>query len=68
MARFPQQWRSGSDEIVWLSLLVATLEKLSDPEERARPCDPDVLAAARAHLALPVRFQDIYGSHFSLRN
>ncbi|MBN9004201.1 MAG: transcriptional regulator [Rhizobiales bacterium] len=68
MAQSPQQWRSGSGEIAWLSMLVATLEKLSDPDERARPCDPDVLAAAKAHLALPARFQSFYGSRFSLRN
>jgi hypothetical protein len=68
MAQLPQRWRSGNGEIAWLSMLVMTFEKLSDPEERARPCDPDVLAAAKAHLALPVRFPGFYGSRFSLRN
>jgi hypothetical protein len=68
MAQLPQRWRSGNGEIAWLSMLVMTFEKLSDPEERARPCDPDVLAAAKAHLALPARFQSFYGSRFSLRN
>jgi hypothetical protein len=68
MAQSHQQWRSGSGEIAWLSTLVATFERLSDPDERAKPCDPGVLAAAKDHLAHPAYLPSLYGSHFSLRN
>ena len=49
-------------------MLVKTLEKLSDPKERAVPCDGGDLIAAKAHLAHPSCFNGFYGSHFSLRN
>ena len=49
-------------------MLVKTLEKLSDPEERAMPCDTEDLIAAKAHLANPGYFHGLYGSHLSLRN
>jgi len=67
MAQFQQQWIGGS-ETIWLSALVATFERLSDPEERARPCDPAIAMAAKAHLARPACCPNLYGSHFSLRN
>ena len=68
MARFQQQWRSGNGETPWLSMLVETLEKLSDPIERSVACDPETLIAAKAHLSHPACFPGVYGSHFSLRN
>jgi hypothetical protein len=68
MAQSHQQWRSRSGEIAWLSALVATFERLAEPDERAKPCDPDILAAAKIHLAHPVGLSNLYGSHFSLRN
>lgn len=68
MAQFPQQWRSGTGETVWLSMLVATFEKLSDPKERNVPCDPAILIAVKAHLARPDCRHGFYGSRFSLRN
>jgi hypothetical protein len=67
MAQFQQQW-TGGGETAWLSALVETLQRLSDAQERARPCDPAVVMAARAHLARPACFHGFYGSHFSLRN
>jgi hypothetical protein len=68
MVQSRHQWRSGDGETVWLSMLVKTLEKLSDPKERAVPCDGGDLIAAKAHLAHPSCFNGFYGSHFSLRN
>ena len=68
MVQSRHQWRSGDGETDWLSMLVKTLEKLSDPKERAVPCDADDLIAAKAHLAHPSYFNGFYGSHFSLRN
>jgi hypothetical protein len=63
-----QQWRTGSGQTLWLSMLVDTMEKLSRPEERAVPSDQLGLAALRAQLAWPASAFAIYGSHFSLRN
>jgi hypothetical protein len=68
MAQQTQRWRSGNGEMDWLSTLVSTMEMLSDPELGARPCDPAVLAAVKAHLARPALPQGLYGSRFSLRN
>jgi hypothetical protein len=68
MAQQTQQWRSGNGEMAWLSTLVETLETLSRPVVRAMPCDPALLAAARAHLARPATLRGFYGSNFSLRN
>ncbi len=68
MAQQTQQWRSGSDETAWLSALVETMEKVSRGELRAVPCDPSLLAAARAHLAGPAAPYGLYGSNFSFRN
>ena len=56
MVQSRHQWRSGDGETDWLSMLVKTLEKLSDPKERAIPCDADDLIAAKAHLAHPSLF------------
>jgi hypothetical protein len=49
MAQFQCCYESG--ETAWLSMLVETLEKLSDPVERAVPCAARDLVAAKAHLA-----------------
>jgi hypothetical protein len=68
MAQQTQQWRSGNGEMAWLSTLVETMEMLSDPELRAAPCDPALLAAVAAHLASPALPHGLYGSSFSLRN
>jgi hypothetical protein len=46
-------WRGGCGERLWLSTLVETMEKASQPSRRAEPCDGEVLAALRAQLALP---------------
>jgi hypothetical protein len=48
-----QSWRGGCGERLWLSTLVDTMEKASQPSRRAEPCDGRVLAALRAQLALP---------------
>ncbi|MBS0528162.1 MAG: hypothetical protein JSS22_02065 [Proteobacteria bacterium] len=68
MAQSRPQWHSSKGEAAWLSMLVATFEKVSDPMERAIPCDPEILIAAKAHLARPACFHGLYGSQFSLRN
>jgi hypothetical protein len=44
------------------------MEMLSDPELRAVPRDPALLAAVMAHLASPTLPRGLYGSSFSLRN
>lgn len=58
-----RQWCYENGETAWLSMLVETLEKLSDPKERAVPCDTGDLVAAKAHLARSVHFDDLYGLH-----
>jgi hypothetical protein len=68
MGRQLQSWRGGSGQDLWLSMLVATLEKFSRPEWRGLPCDDLELAAVRAHLARPATAYPAYASHFSLRN
>jgi hypothetical protein len=68
MAQQTQQWRSGTGEMAWLSMLVDTMEKLSRPEFRATPCDPTLLVAVKTHLAGAALPRDFYGSNFSLRN
>lgn len=73
MAHSQQQWRSGKNEMAWLSSLVNTFEKLSceklsRPDFRTVPCEPAVLQAAKAHLARPACPHNLYGSDFSFRN
>jgi hypothetical protein len=68
MAQQTQQWRSGKGEMAWLAALVETMEEVSRPELRATLCEPDLLAAAKAHLAGPAMPHGLYGSNFSLRN
>jgi hypothetical protein len=62
-----QNWRSGSGQNLWLSMLVDAMEKFSRPELRAVPCDRLVLTAVRAQLARPVS-TCLPFSHFGLRN
>jgi hypothetical protein len=61
-------WRTQSGQTLWLSNLIAAMEKLSRSEWRARPLDPLELAAVRAHLARPAMVHSTCGSRFSLRN
>jgi hypothetical protein len=68
MIQQTQQWRSGTGETAWLSALVGTMDRVSDPELRATPCDRSLLAAVEAHLARPAMSHGLYGSNFSLRN
>jgi hypothetical protein len=68
MAQQTQQWRSGNGEMAWLSALIETMEQVSQPELRALPCDPALLAAVQAHMASPALPHGLYGSNFSLRN
>jgi hypothetical protein len=63
-----QSWRSAGDERLWLSMLIETMEEVSRPELRRVPCDSSILAAFRAHLALPASAYGLCGSQFSLRN
>jgi len=62
-----KNWRSGSGQNLWLSMLVDAMEKFSRPELRAVPCDQLALAAVRAHVARPTSTY-LPRSHFSLRN
>ena len=55
MSQQRQTWRSGQAERLWLSMLIETMEEVSRPERKAEPCDPKVIAALRAQLALPAR-------------
>jgi hypothetical protein len=63
-----QSWRTGSNQALWLSMLVATMEKFSRPEWRTVPCDRSELAALRDHLARPATAYLANTSRFSLRN
>jgi hypothetical protein len=45
-----QSFQWCHSETAWLSMLVETFERLSDPEVRATPCDAGDLAAAKRHL------------------
>jgi hypothetical protein len=66
MSQPVQRWTAGNDEQVWLSILIDTMEQVSRPELRVRPCDGSVLAGLRAQLALPASVR--FASPFSLRN
>jgi hypothetical protein len=57
MAQFQCYYESG--ETAWLSMLVETLEKLSEPVERAVPCAARDLVAAKAHLAHSRNFHGV---------
>jgi hypothetical protein len=65
--QFPS-WRTQSGQTLWLSGLIAAMERLSRSEWRARPVDPLELVAVRARLARPAMAHSNRGSGFSLRN
>jgi hypothetical protein len=48
-----QDWRSQDGGRVWLSALVATMERVARPEIRALYCDSSDLASVAAQLARP---------------
>ena len=60
--------RSGTDERLWLSMLIDTMEEIARPDVRARPNDQSLLAAVRAQLARPATAYSYGASAFSLRN
>jgi hypothetical protein len=68
MSQRLQIWRSGDGERRWLSMLVDAMEDVSRPEIRKMPCDPQILIAFRAQLALPASPYPYGISKFSLRN
>jgi len=59
-------WTAGSDRRLWLSMLVDTMEQVSRPELRAKPCEEPTLAGLRAQLALPASIR--FASPFSMLN
>ena len=63
-----QRWRSASGQRLWLSMLIEAMEEASRPEQRAVPCDAEVLAALRAQLDRPASARVPYASPYSLRN
>ena len=68
MAQRLQSWRSEREERQWLARLIATMEQVSRPEIRRRPCDRRVLAAVQAQLVRPAFRYPTGTSIFSLRN
>ena len=68
MGQHLNTWRSGSDQRVWLSRLIDTMEEISRPELRAVPCGTPVLAALRAQLARPASANMPFATPYSLRN
>lgn len=61
-------WQTQSGQTLWLSSLIAAMERVSRPEWRAAAVDPLELVAVRAHLARPAMVHSAGGSRFSLRN
>jgi len=61
-----QNWRGGRSEALWLSMLVDTMQQVSQAPRRAEPCDREMLAALRAQLALPA--PHAFVSRVSLRH
>ena len=59
-------WTAGSDQRLWLSMLVDAMEQVSRPELRAKPCEEPTLAGLRAQLALPASIR--FASPFSMLN
>jgi hypothetical protein len=54
--RQPQIWRSEAGSRLWLSGLIAAMERAERPEVRREPVAPEILAALRAQLALTASF------------
>ncbi|MET3906591.1 hypothetical protein ABID59_000922 [Bradyrhizobium sp. S3.3.6] len=46
-------WRSEAGSRLWLSGLIAAMERAAQPDQRRLPVAPETLAALRAQLALP---------------
>jgi hypothetical protein len=65
--QFPS-WRTQNGQTLWLSGLIAAMERLSRSEWRAHPVDPLELVAVRAHLARPAMAHSNRGSRFSVRH
>jgi hypothetical protein len=63
-----QPWRSRDGGRIWLSSLIATMERVARPEIRALSCDSSDLAAVTAQLARPASPYPYAASEFSLRN
>jgi len=61
-----QAWTAGNGQQRWLSMLIDTMEQVSRPELRAKPCDGVTLAGLRAQLSLPASAR--FASSFSSRN
>jgi hypothetical protein len=65
--QLPSRW-TQSGQTLWLSGLIAAMEKLSRSEWRTRPLDPIELAEVRARLARPAMAYPAYASRLSLCN
>jgi hypothetical protein len=59
-----QPRRSADGERAWLSVLIDTMEQVSQPGRRTA-CDPSVLAKVRAQLQRPASPYRYGVSHFS---
>jgi len=57
-------WRTQNGQTLWLSGLIAAMERLSRSKRRTRPVDPLELVAVRARLARPATVQLARGSRF----
>jgi hypothetical protein len=68
MGQQVQPWLSQDGGRIWLSKLVATMERVARPEIRALYCDSSDLAAVTAQLARPASPYPYAASEFSLRN
>jgi hypothetical protein len=60
-----QPRRSADGERLWLSVLIDTMEQVSQPERGAAACDPSVVAKVRAQLQRPASPYRYGVSHFS---
>ena len=63
-AREPAR-RSADGERLWLSVLIDTMERVSQPERRTAACDPSLLAKVRAQLQRPASTYRSGVSYFS---
>jgi hypothetical protein len=48
-----QVWRSEAGSRLWLSGLIAAMERAAQPDQRRLPVAPETLAALKVQLALP---------------
>src|ERR1700712_5737618 len=60
-----QPRRSAYGERLWLSVLIDTMERVSQPERRTAVCDPSLLAKVRAQLQRPASTYRSGVSYFS---